>query len=140
MQNLIKRLIELEKALHTLVMQVEKLYFNDESQVDIPRFKCPLLPPEPDIHFKGDKIELIRVILSLCLLGRFVDSKGKKVPDYKAFQAFGKWLNVDLTTYLKDLDRTKQENTSMATQTKILDRMKAAILKYFNLETFRRNK
>lgn len=140
MQNLFKRIIELEKALHILVMQVENQYLTDENQADIPRFKCPLLPPEPDIHFKGDKIELIRVLLSLCLLNRFVDSEGKRVPDYKVFQAFGQWLDIDLTTYLKDLDRTKQENTSMETQTKILDRMKNAILKYFDLEFFKRSK
>ena len=132
MQELLKRIIELEKALHTMVMQVENLSLTDEDQVDIPRFKCPLLPPDPDIHFKGDKIELIRVILSLCLLDRFVDSKGKKVPYYKVFQAFGQWLEIDLTTYLKDLDRTKQQNISMKTQTGIFKKMKEAILKYFD--------
>ena len=138
MKEILKRIIELEKALHTLVMQVENLSLTDENQVDIPRFKCPLLPPEPDIHFKGDKIELIRVLLSLCLLGRFVDSKGKRIPDYKVFQAFGQWLDIDLTTYLKDLDRTKQENTSMKTQTGIFKKMKEAILKYFDFQTFER--
>lgn len=133
MQDLLKRIIDLEKALHTMVMQVENQSFTDESQVDIPRFKCPLLPPEQDIHFEGDKIELIRVILSLCLLDRFVDGKGKRVPNCKVFQAFGQWLNIDLTTYLKDLDRTKQQNTSMKTQTGIFKKMKEAILKYFDL-------
>lgn len=136
MKEQFKRIIELEKALHALVMQVENQSLTDESQVDISRFKCPLLPPEPDIHFKGDKIELIRVLLSLCLLGRFVDSKGKQVPNCKVFQAFGQWLDIDLTTYLKDLDRTKQQNTSMKTQTGIFQKMKEAILQYFDFQIF----
>ena len=136
MKEQLKRIIELEKALHTMVMQVENQSLTDENQVDIPRFKCPLLPSEPDIHFKGDKIELIRVLLSLCLLGRFVDSKGRRVPNCKVFQAFGQWLDIDLTTYLKDLDRTKQQNTSMKTQTGIFQKMKEAILQYFDFQIF----
>ena len=136
MKEQFKRIIELEKALHAMVMQVENQSLTDESQVDISRFKCPLLPPEPDIHFKGDKIELIRVLLSLCLLGRFVDSKGRRVPNCKVFQAFGQWLDIDLTTYLKDLDRTKQQNTSMNTQTGIFQKMKEAILQYFDFQIF----
>ena len=95
MQDFFKRIIELEKALHAMVMQVENQFLTDESQVDISRFKCPLLLPEPDIHFKGDKIELIRVLLSLCFLGHLWIAKVSRCRIVKCFRYSGNgWISI----------------------------------------------
>lgn len=83
----------------------------------------------PDIRFKGTRIDLIRIIYSLCSLDLFVDKDGARVPDNLVFQAFGQLLGMDLSRYCNDLNRTKQENTSMDTQTAIFRQMEEAFRK-----------
>lgn len=131
MSNILNRIIQMEKALHALMQQFESESTTVENQMESSLVQCPLLPPKPDIHYAGDKIELIRVILSLSLLGRFVDGKGNLLPACKVFQFFGECLGMNLSKYLKDVGRTKQECTSMETQTEIFREMEKAIRKYF---------
>lgn len=133
MRTKLNRVITLIKALNALVMEFESQATTVENQVETPQVLCPLLPPKPDIRYAGEKIELIRVLLSLCLLGRFEDSKSKRLPACKVFQIFGHLLGEDWGNgkYLNALGRTKQECTSMDTQTKIFKEMEEAIRKYF---------
>lgn len=130
MKKNLNRIITLVKALNALVMEIESSK-TVENQMETSKVQCPLLPPKPDIRYAGDKIELIRILLSLCLQDRFKDSNGNRQPDYKVFQFFGECLGMDLSNYLKALDRTKQEGTSMETQTGIFKKMEEVIRKYF---------
>lgn len=133
MKTIFSQTVKSEKTLRVVVMEVENESTTVENQVETPQVLCPLLPPKPDIRYAGEKIELIRVLLSLCLLGRFEDSKSKRLPACKVFQIFGHLLGEDWGNgkYLNALGRTKQECTSMDTQTKIFKEMEEAIRKYF---------
>ena len=90
-----------------------------------PMLECPSrreMTPEWDSGIylskeKGMRINMIRFIYSLCLLNCLQDEKGRKAPDYKVFQAFGKLLHIDLSHYSNDLNRCFAENTSMEKQT-----------------------
>ena len=51
-----------EKALHALVLQIEKQFLTEEKDVEKPHVLCPFLPPKPDIKLnqgKGFRINFI---------------------------------------------------------------------------------
>lgn len=106
-----------------------------------PKLECPSereMSPEWDSGIylskeKGMRINMIRVIYSICLLNGIRDKYGNKAPDYKVFQAFGKLLHVDLSHYSNDLNRTMEENTTMERQTEFLRCMIAALQQRFDL-------
>lgn len=133
MRKISDQTVKSVKALRIVVMEVENNSVTVENQEEMSQVQLLQLPFKPDIQFNGKKIDLIRVLLSLCRLDCFVDSEGHRVPDCKVFQAFGQLLGIDLTLYLKALDRTKQECTSMETQTAIFREMEEAIRKYFEM-------
>lgn len=83
---------------------------------------------------KGMRINMIRFIYSLCLLNCLQDANGRKAPDYKVFQAFGKLLHIDLSHYSNDLNRTMEENTTMERQTEFFRRMIGALQQRFDLD------
>ena len=83
---------------------------------------------------KGMRINMIRFIYSLCLLNCMQDAHGRKAPDYKVFQAFGKLLHIDLSHYSNDLSRTMEENTTMERQTEFFRRMIGALQQRFDLD------
>ena len=83
---------------------------------------------------KGMRINMIRFIYSLCLLNCIQDAHGRKAPDYKVFQAFGKLLHIDLSHYSNDLNRTMEENTTMERQTEFFRRMIGALQQRFDLD------
>ena len=83
---------------------------------------------------KGMRINMIRFIYSLCLLNCLQDAHGRKAPDYKVFQAFGKLLHIDLSHYSNDLNRTMEENTTMERQTEFFRRMIGALQQRFDLD------
>ena len=83
---------------------------------------------------KGMRINMIRFIYSLCLLNCLQDTHGRKAPDYKVFQAFGKLLHIDLSHYSNDLNRTMEENTTMERQTVFFRRMIGALQQRFDLD------
>lgn len=139
MVNFIKKIIKLEKALHALVLQIEKQFLTEEKDVEKPHVLCPFLPPKPDIKLnqgKGFRINFIRVIYALWSLGFFVDRKGRKLTQKEVFQAFEQLLEVDFSNFHKDLDRSKQEGTDLKTQMNIFDKMKKVILDFFESWVF----
>lgn len=83
---------------------------------------------------KGMRINMIRFIYSLCLLNCLQDAHGRKAPNYKVFQAFGKLLHIDLSHYSNDLNRTMEENTTMERQTEFFRRMIGALQQRFDLD------
>ena len=83
---------------------------------------------------KGMRINMIRFIYSLCLLNCLQDAHGRKAPDYKVFQAFGKLLHIDLSHYSNDLNRTMEENTTMERQTEFFRRMIGVLQQRFDLD------
>ena len=133
MQNLVKQFIELEKAFHTLVMQVENQWLKGENQVDIPQFKCPLLPPKPDIHYAGEKIEILRILYALCLLNRFKDSKDKHLANKEVFKIFGELFDSDFSQYSNSFSQSKRICTDMDKQTKIFRELEEAYRKHFDI-------
>lgn len=106
-----------------------------------PALECPSrreMTPEWDSGIylskeKGMRINMIRLIYSLCLLDGIQDAQGRKAPDYKVFQAFGKLLHIDLSHYSNDLNRCFAENTSMEKQTEFFRMMSDALYARFEL-------
>ena len=109
---------------------------------DKPMLECPSereTAPEWDSGIylskeKGMRINMIRFIYSLCLLNCLQDAHGRKAPDYKVFQAFGKLLHIDLSHYSNDLNLTMEENTTMERQTEFFRRMIGALQQRFDLD------
>lgn len=114
------------EPLRILVMEAEHEAVPVENQVATPQLLQSLLP---DIRFKGTRIDFIRILYSLCSLNLFVDKDGCRVPDCLVFQTFGQLLGMDLSRYSNDLNRTKQESTSMETQTAIFRQMEKVFRK-----------
>lgn len=128
MKTILKITVNSESPFNIQVMDTENESVIFEDQVTTNQ-----VSELPEIRFKGTKIDLIRIIYSLCLLDYFVDSNGNRVPDYKVFKAFGLFFRINMSDYCNHLNRIKQENTSMKTQTSILKKMKEAIRKYFEI-------
>ena len=56
---------------------------------------------------KGFKVKFIRVINNLCELSFFTDRKGNDITKKEVFDAFGKAINLDLSTFHNYLSATK---------------------------------
>ena len=120
MRKIFSITVQLVEPLRILVMEVENE--SVERQVLLQSLLA-------DIRFRGTRIDLIRIIYSLCSLDLFVDKDGARVPDNLVFQAFGQLLGIDLSRYCNDLNRTKQESTSMDTQIAVFRKMEEAFRK-----------
>lgn len=81
---------------------------------------------------RGFKIDLIRVINTLYLLGFFTGKNGAKVTKKEVFTAIGKALNIDLSTYDSDLSRSLSDSTALEKHLSIFDRMKQKMMEVFN--------
>lgn len=133
MMTILMKIEELEKALHTFVMQVENQSLTDDEQVEIPPFHCPLLPPKPDIHYAGEKIEFFRILYALCLLDRFKDSKATSLAKKEVFRIFGELFDSDFSKFSNSFSQSKRVCTDMDTQTKIFREMEEAYRKHFEI-------
>ena len=81
---------------------------------------------------RGFKIDLIRVINTLYMLGFFTGKNGAKVTKKEVFTAIGKALNIDLSTYDSDLSRSLSDSTALEKHLSIFDRMKQKMVEVFN--------
>ena len=81
---------------------------------------------------RGFKIDLIRVINTLYMLGFFMGKNGAKITKKEVFTAIGKALNIDLSTYDSDLSRSLSDSTALEKHLSIFDRMKQKMVEVFN--------
>ncbi len=81
---------------------------------------------------RGFKIDLIRVVNVLYMLGFFTGKNGAKVTKKEVFTAIGKALNIDLSTYDSDLSRSLSDNTALEKHLSIFDRMRQKMVEVFN--------
>ena len=81
---------------------------------------------------RGFKIDLIRVINVLYMLGFFTGKNGAKVTKKEVFTAIGKALNIDLSTYDSDLSRSLSDSTALEKHLSIFDRMRQKMVEVFN--------
>ena len=81
---------------------------------------------------RGFKIDLIRVVNVLYMLGFFTGKNGAKVTKKEVFTAIGKALNIDLSTYDSDLSRSLSHNTALEKHLSIFDRMRQKMVEVFN--------
>ena len=93
--------------------------------------------PEPSPVYlakepRGFKIDLIRVINVLYMLGFFTGKNGAEVTKKEVFSAIGKALNLDLSNYDKDLSRSLSDSTALEKHLSIFDRMKQKMEEVFN--------
>lgn len=98
------------------------------SQQPSPETSPVYLAKEP----RGFKIDLIRVINVLYMLGFFTGKNGAKVTKKEVFTAIGKALNIDLSTYDSDLSRSLSDSTALEKHLSIFDRMKQKMVEVFN--------
>lgn len=105
---------------------------NAPAKKRVTKLECPsareMAPPEWDSGIylskdKGTRINMIRLIYSICREYIIVDDMGNRVPDCKIFQAFGMMLHANFSRYSNDLNRSMEDNTDMQTQTEIFRRM-----------------
>lgn len=81
---------------------------------------------------RGFKIDLIRVINALYMLGFFTGKDGKKVTKKEVFTAIGKAVNLDLSSYDSDLSRSLSDSTALEKHLSIFDRMKEKMKEAFD--------
>lgn len=81
---------------------------------------------------RGFKIDLIRVINVLYMLGFFTGRDGRKVTKKEVFTAIGKSVNLDLANYDSDLSRSLSDSTALEKHLSIFDRMKQKMEEVFN--------
>ena len=81
---------------------------------------------------RGFKIDLIRVVNVLYMLGFFTGKNGAKVTKKEVFTAIGKALNIDLSTYDSDLSRSLSDSTALEKHLSIFDRMREKMVEVFN--------
>ena len=72
----------------------------------------------------GNKINLIRIINVLYSLGFFIGENGRQITKRDVCKAFGKAVNVDLSSYDKDLSRTFTDSTTPEAHLSIFNHMK----------------
>lgn len=73
---------------------------------------------------KGFKVNYIRVINVLCEMGFFQNTDNTQIAKKEVFNAFGKFLNIDLSSYQNDLGATKSaSNRDMQSLIKIFQDM-----------------
>ena len=107
----------------------------------ITKLECPsareMASPEWDSGIylskdKGTRINMIRLIYSICRESMLVDAMGNRVPDCQIFKAFGTMVHANFSRYSNDLNRSMEDNTDMQTQTEIFRRMDINFRKRFD--------
>lgn len=96
-----------------------------------PKLECPSereMSPEWDSGIylskeKGMRINMIRIIYSICREQMLVDLHGNRLPDRKIYQWLGHLFHADFSNYHNDLNRSMEENTRIETQTRIFRNM-----------------
>jgi len=81
---------------------------------------------------KGTKLDFIRVTNTLYELGFFTDEAGNKVQKKIVFSTIGRALNIDLSTYDKDLSRSLSDSTALEKHQKIFNDMLTCMTEIFN--------
>ncbi len=81
---------------------------------------------------KGTKLDFIRVANTLYELGFFTDEAGNKIQKKTVFSTIGKALNIDLSTYDKDLSRSLSDSTALEKHQKIFNDMLTCMTEIFN--------
>lgn len=97
----------------------------------LPKLECPSpreMMPEWDSGIylskeKGMRINMIRIIYSICREQMLVDLHGNRLPDCKIYQWMGRLFHADFSNYHNDLNRSMEENTRIETQTRIFRNM-----------------
>lgn len=126
-------------------MQFGPLHGNVERQeIHTPPAPTPAQPQEPEVVEKeyespvwlareprGYKIDLIRVVNVLYMLGFFTGKDGRKVTKKEVFTAIGRAVNLDLSTYDSDLSRSLSDSTALEKHLSIFDRMKEKMKEVF---------
>lgn len=82
---------------------------------------------------KGAKINLIRIIYTICRLNLFANKYGKKVPDIQIYRAFGKMLHMNLDSYNNDFNRSLQDSMGLEKHLKVFEEMMEIMKEKFNL-------
>ena len=107
----------------------------------VTKLECPsareMAAPEWDSGIylskdKGVRINMIRLIYSICREYMLVDAMGNRVPDCQIFKAFGTMVHANFSRYSNDLNRSMEDNTDMQTQTEIFRRMDINFRKRFD--------
>ena len=133
------------QEINQILMQFGPLHGNVERQeIHTPPTPTTSQPQEPvevekeyesPIYLskeRGFKIDLIRVVYVLYKLGFFTGKDGRKITQKEVFSAFGKALNIDLSTYDVDLSRSLSDSTKLQKHLSIFDRMKEKMEETFN--------
>ena len=81
---------------------------------------------------KGNKLDMIRIFNSLYELGKFVDENGDKPTKKDFFIAVGKFMNINLEHYDKDLSNSTASSTSYDKQIRIFEEMKDKMTEIYN--------
>ena len=81
---------------------------------------------------KGYKIDFIRAMNSLYELGHFQDAQGGSITKKEFFTTLGRFVNVDLKDYDKDLSRALGDSTALDKNLKIFVQMKEKMEEIFN--------
>lgn len=82
---------------------------------------------------KGSKIDLIRIVYTICRLNLFTDKYGKKVPDIQVFRAFGRMLHLNLDSYNNDFNRSLQDSMGLDKHLKVFEEMMEIMKERFNM-------
>lgn len=81
---------------------------------------------------RGTKIDFIRVVNVLYELGFFTDAQGNSISKKEVFTTLGRFANVNLEDYDKDLSRALNDSTALEKHLKIFDRMGEKMEEIFN--------
>ena len=81
---------------------------------------------------RGYKIDLIRVLNTLYELGFFTDARGGRISKKEVFTTLGHVMNLDLSSYDKDLSRSLSDSTALEKHLRIFDQMKEKMEDVFN--------
>ena len=81
---------------------------------------------------KGTKLDFIRIVNAMYDLGFFVDANGGKLTKKAMFTAMGNAVNIDLSTYDKDLSRSLSDSTALEKHLRIFDELKDKMEEIFN--------
>lgn len=81
---------------------------------------------------RGSKIDFIRVVNALYELGLFQDEQGGSITKKEVFTTMGRFVNMDLSDYDKDLSRSLTDSTALEKHLKIFNQMKEKMEEIFN--------
>ena len=118
-------------------MSIEHITVSVDSgvKVDIALQKCPAGEESPTTHEaetdkeiylskeKGSKIDLIRIVYTLCRLSLFTDKYGKTV----------KMLHMNLDSYNNDFNRSLQDSMGLDKHLKVFEEMMEIMKERFNM-------